>query len=222
MPIIKQRENSYAPWSIDDDKLLLKQVGDGKSTEFIAEYFKRTKRAIVSRVRRLSGLTHRSKYRLAQIHQCSHNVLSEDSELCVGESNSGVYVLKKQDGGFYVGKSENIVKRLKQHSDGVGAVCARGDVCRVPTMTIPISNDFEAWERSETLARMRYYGISRVRGWMYTSEYLDESQREHAFQQICEKFDLCRKCGCEGHFAAECRLSGSCNFYKNNRPTWVL
>jgi predicted GIY-YIG superfamily endonuclease len=214
--MIKQKENSYNPWSVEDDKLLLKQVDDGLAVEFIAEHFNRTHHAITSRIRRL---TQRSKRRLTKINQSSKNV---QVERLVDEPTSGVYVLQKEDGSFYVGKSKNIANRLKQHIAGVGAVCALGSVFRVPAMTAPILNDFEAWERSETLARMRYHGISMVRGWMYTSEYLDDSQREHAFQQICEKCDLCRKCGGEGHFAAQCKLAAGCNFFKKNRPAWAL
>jgi hypothetical protein len=121
--------------------------------------------------------------------------------------DKGVYVLELKDGGFYVGKSGAIEERLRQHAGkkepGAGAVCAKGFVGRVPPLT-PRSEDLEAWERAETLARMYKHGIGRVRGWMYTSQEMSEAQREHAFAQICEKHDLCRRCGHGGHFAAEC------------------
>ena len=128
--------------------------------------------------------------------------------------DSGVYVLEKADGSFYVGKSGNIPERLRQHAAGEGASCARGFVRRVPPMTEENEADPEAWERSETLARMHRHGVSKVRGWMYTTPVLSEAQRDHAFGQVCERMDLCRRCGMAGHFAGACRR-GTC------RPGWA-
>jgi len=118
-------------------------------------------------------------------------------------AESGVYVLQKPDGRFYVGKSCNIKERMRQHAEGTGAACAKGSSRRVLPLTQPC-DDLEAWERAEVLARMRKHGIGKVRGWMYTTPELSEAQREHAFSQVCEKFDLCRRCGQRGHFAARC------------------
>jgi len=129
---------------------------------------------------------------------------------------SGVYVLEKADGSLYVGKSGNISERIMQHAMGEGASCARGFVRRVPPLTECVG-DREAWERSETLARMRRHGVSNVRGWMYTTPTLSDAQRDHAFRQVCEKMDLCRRCGLEGHFAGSCRRSGA----GGARPQWA-
>lgn len=126
----------------------------------------------------------------------------------------GVYVLARPDGSFYVGKSCNIKERMRQHAEGSGASCAKGPCRRVAPITQP-TEDLEAWERAEVLARMRKHGLGKVRGWMYTSPDLSEAQREHAFSQVCEKFDLCRRCGRAGHFAASCRVHGG------SRPEWA-
>lgn len=128
----------------------------------------------------------------------------------------GVYVLQKADGDYYVGKSGNVQERLKQHAEGTGAACAKGKCKRVPTIT-PACDDLEAWERSEVLARMRRHGIQRVRGWMYTNRELSEAQAEHAFSQVCEKYDLCRRCGGRGHFAKECKANAG----SSARPAWA-
>jgi hypothetical protein len=47
-------------------------------------------------------------------------------------------------------------------------------------------------------------GINSVRGWMFVSKTLSEEQTESAFNQVCERFDLCRKCGRNSHFASAC------------------
>ena len=111
-----------------------------------------------------------------------------------------------------MGKSAGIAERLRQHAAGEGAACAKGFLRRISPLT-PHMHDLEAWERAETLARMRKHGIASVRGWMYTAPELGQYLREHAYQQICERFDLCRRCGREGHFAAACAGAA--------RPPWA-
>lgn len=132
------------------------------------------------------------------------------------DGDDGVYVLELDDGRYYVGKSHRIAERLRQHTEGEGAACAKGYRRRVTPLTAR-ADDFEAWERAETLARMRRHGIGRVRGWMYTAPDMGEAQRDHAYQQVCERFDLCRRCGREGHFAANCAGGGQLQ-----RPRWAL
>ena len=127
-------------------------------------------------------------------------------------AEAGVYVLELPQGRYYVGKSGNVEDRLEQHRGGTGASCAEGFRRRVPPLTPP-DDDAEAWERAETLARMRRHGISRVRGWMFTSPELTDAQREAAFSQVCERFDLCRRCGRAGHFATACAGGPRARFF---------
>ena len=128
------------------------------------------------------------------------------------EAEAGVYVLELPGGRFYVGKSSNIGARLEQHRRGEGALCAEGFLRRVAPLT-PSVGDAEMWERAETLERMRRVGVSRVRGWMFTGEALTEAQREAAFGQVCERFDLCRRCGRAGHFVGECQSHSRAGFF---------
>jgi hypothetical protein len=117
---------------------------------------------------------------------------------------SGVYVLRDGDGRMYVGKSGNIPRRIEQHLGGEGTQFLGAEIKRVTPYTTGPSSDLESWERNETLARMRKHGIAKVRGWMFTSITLTKEQAEDAFRQICEKYDLCRRCGRSGHFATQC------------------
>ena len=129
---------------------------------------------------------------------------------------SGVYVVELKGGRFYVGQSVNIPHRMRQHRGelpGGSAWCkANTFLGRVAPMTPPQA-DFESWERAETLARMHEHGIDAVRGWMYVSVELTQAQREHIFQQACEKFNLCRVCGGQGHFAAACHARGRAQWF---------
>ena len=113
-------------------------------------------------------------------------------------AKQGVYVLRLKGGLFYVGKSTDIAKRIREHKAGRGAVvCGLSTAKRVPPITSPIrmgdDDDWESWERNETLTRMYEFGIQMVRGWMFTSRHLSVQDEEMAFRQICERFDLCRK-----------------------------
>ena len=66
-------------------------------------------------------------------------------------------------------------------------------------------DDMEMWERAEVLARMHKYGIKSTRGWKYTFTTMTQDQKVSAFDDVCERFDLCRECGKGGHFVQECQ-----------------
>lgn len=126
---------------------------------------------------------------------------------CARQTERGVYVLALPDGRYYVGKSRDVAARIAQHaapSSKGGAVCAKLARRRVMPLTQGSSADLEAWERAETLERMYTHGIDRVRGWMFTTPELSRDMWEAAFREICERFDLCRRCGTKGHFIREC------------------
>jgi hypothetical protein len=129
----------------------------------------------------------------------------EDYDSCL----SGVYVLKTVNNEgpprFYVGKSENIEKRIKDHQSGAGVSYLAGcNLKRMPLLTEGSCGDLESWERNETLHRMYRFGINNVRGWMFTSKELSKDDCKAAFSQICEKYDLCRRCGRNSHFQGDC------------------
>tara|TARA_B110000977_G_scaffold166685_1_gene214692 strand:+ start:134 stop:481 length:348 start_codon:yes stop_codon:yes gene_type:complete len=86
----------------------------------------------------------------------------------------GVYVLRYQSGHFYVGKTENVQKRVGEH---IQAATRRnyGKIYKVDydnSLLTPERSDLNCWEEDETIERMLEHGIDRVRGW----EFLD---REH-------------------------------------------
>lgn len=125
---------------------------------------------------------------------------------------SGVYALMDAAGRVYVGKSRNIPKRIEQHK-ATNQFLDRPTLRRVPTLTKGPQNDLETWERNETLAQMRLRGLGRVRGWRYTTG--SDEEKQDAFKEVCERFDLCRQCGGKGHFISAClgkSRGGWCRF----------
>ena len=144
--------------------------------------------------------TFRQRKRAAKANSCSTTTYS------CAQPRIGVYVLQTDAGMYYVGKSNDIDARIQEHQSGLGAACLRGH--RVQNIAKLLSNgnrdDLESWERNETLERMKIYGIDNVRGWMFTSATLSRDDYQKAFDQVCEKFDLCRRCGRASHFADKC------------------
>jgi predicted GIY-YIG superfamily endonuclease len=121
-------------------------------------------------------------------------------------TRSGVYVLRYPDGHVYVGKAQDIDARIQQHRAKQVSCTSmrRGAPEEVAPLTARMGDDHEAWERNETLAQMRAHGTERVRGWMYTAPVLTDEMEDSIQAQLCEKYDLCRRCGQSGHFAAQC------------------
>lgn len=112
---------------------------------------------------------------------------------------AGVYVLELKDSHFYVGKSKDIDERIAQHR------VKRPVVRELPPLTdVSDRDDLDSWERIETLARMKEHGVDSVRGWAFTQPWLSAADQYSAVTQVCERFDLCRRCGRSGHFVTEC------------------
>jgi predicted GIY-YIG superfamily endonuclease len=131
---------------------------------------------------------------------------SNSNPTTISRARAGIYVLKAASGLYYVGKSNDIRARIQEHQRGFGAVCLAGESVHEVSglLTSGSTADLESWERNETLQRMLTHGIDHVRGWMFTATVLSDEDRSDAFRQICEKFDLCRRCGRESHFSGQC------------------
>ena len=146
-----------------------------------------------------------STFVIGDVLQCIHReFIMTNSRKMEFFVNKGVYVLELEGDKYYVGKSNNILERIVQHKAN-GKKIAK----RMQTKTPP-STDWESWERNETLHWMREKGIQNVRGWMFTTGVLSKEQLKQAFAQICEKYDLCRRCGSGGHFVKHCHVE-MCN-----------
>lgn len=154
--------------------------------------------------------------RLFEIFEASDFELDPDSPEIVTEkkakveyTNTGIYVLKFNDNvkpTYYVGKSKDINQRLAQHANGQGAACVSGRMfTRISPVTTGSFADLEGYERSEVLELMFRHGIDAVRGWKFTMKVMSLEQRLSAFDDVCERYDLCRRCGRGDHFVMECQ-----------------
>lgn len=118
-----------------------------------------------------------------------------------------IYVLELGKGRVYVGRTSDCRKRFTQHMSGKGSAFTQAFL---PTGNyLPrlgrVTGSAEAAERDETLRYMHLRGINLVRGWKYTRVVMRGEELREAEENIRELFDLCRRCGCPGHFVTQCR-----------------
>jgi hypothetical protein len=118
-----------------------------------------------------------------------------------------VYVLELDGGYVYVGKSMDVEKRIKQHSEGVGSGFTKRfkPTGRVLDRIGTLQGEGDGPERDETLRQMMRMGSHRVRGWKYVRAKHTKAELADIECNIREMMDWCRVCGREGHFAAKCQ-----------------
>jgi hypothetical protein len=126
----------------------------------------------------------------------------------VGGGGDGVYILELAEGRVYVGKSQDVRRRVAQHMAGAGSAFTKA---YPPTgHLLPRLGDVrggsDAAERDETLRYMFLRGIHNVRGWRYVQVALPDREFDDAEANIRELFDLCRRCGNGDHFIGRCSV----------------
>lgn len=119
---------------------------------------------------------------------------------------SGVYVLELSGNNFYVGRSEDIQKRLTQHMSGNGSAWTKEHpmIREIAPITQRI-DDLDSWERAETLELASIHGVDRVRGHVWTSKVLTAFMKRGFVTHIRDRKNLCRRCGKPGHMISHCR-----------------
>jgi len=114
-----------------------------------------------------------------------------------------LYVLELEDGKYYVGKTTNLVKRIKEHATGDGS---EWTWTYRPVKVLehrPVKDAYD--ETNTTKDLMKKYGVENVRGGAYCQMELPASHKSVLETEIRASSDACFKCGKQGHFAASCR-----------------
>jgi hypothetical protein len=118
-----------------------------------------------------------------------------------------IYVLKLENNKFYVGKSNNPIKRLEQHINNSGSAWTNQNKPINIIELIPNCDDFD--EDKFTIKYMKQYGINNVRGGSFCQVELDEENINTINKMINGSTDKCYNCGSNEHFANKCKVSSS-------------
>jgi predicted GIY-YIG superfamily endonuclease len=113
-----------------------------------------------------------------------------------------IYILCLQGGKYYIGKSEDVIKRYHQHMNGYGSAWTRKYKPISIVQIIETSSPFD--EDKITKEYMSKYGIDNVRGGTYVEIELSDSQKDILKMEIWGAKDLCTQCGRSGHFVKDC------------------
>ena len=113
-----------------------------------------------------------------------------------------IYILSLEGGHYYVGKTDDLVSRLKAHLDGRGSEWTKRH--RVKEVITILTNKSPFEEDKQVKEYMAKYGIDKVRGGAYSSLYLSAEQMNTIEREIRGAKDLCSSCGKAGHFARDC------------------
>ena len=116
---------------------------------------------------------------------------------------TNVYVLRLQGGCYYVGKSDDVMKRYEQHLNGSGSAWTRKHAPISLEKVIENVSPFE--EDKITKEYMSKYGIDKVRGGSYVEVELSEFHTDALKMEIWGAKDLCTQCGRKGHWVKDCR-----------------
>jgi predicted GIY-YIG superfamily endonuclease len=115
---------------------------------------------------------------------------------------TNVYILLLEGGKYYVGKSEDVIRRYQQHVNGGGSYWTRKYKPISIEKTIVNASPFD--EDKITKEYMSKYGIDNVRGGSYVEIELSEFHKDALKMEIWAAKDLCTQCGRAGHFVKDC------------------
>jgi hypothetical protein len=118
---------------------------------------------------------------------------------------TNIYILKLQNNKYYVGKSNDLETCIQSHKNGTISMWTKKYKPISVKKVIPTMNHRD--ENKYTIKYMGKYGIDNVRGGIYVTEALDNTQRSEINKQIWGANDCCTQCGRKEHFVKNCKAT---------------
>eukprot|EP00824_Muranothrix_gubernata_P004677 TRINITY_DN1600_c0_g1_i11.p4 TRINITY_DN1600_c0_g1~~TRINITY_DN1600_c0_g1_i11.p4 ORF type:complete len:147 (-),score=4.53 TRINITY_DN1600_c0_g1_i11:505-945(-) len=84
-----------------------------------------------------------------------------------------------------------------------------------------IQGDDGLWEQGETVERILQHGVDNVRGWLFSRTYLSAEDEKLLRKLVCEKKNLCRRCGRPSHFVENCRAHTTAEWMGGTSLGWT-
>lgn len=117
-------------------------------------------------------------------------------------TTTNIYILRLTGGKYYVGKTNDVQKRYREHKAGKGAEWTR----RYPPVCVQsILRDASPFDEDRYVKEyMSKFGVDSVRGGSYSQTVLDDAQKSAIEKELRTAEDSCMRCGRTGHFVAAC------------------
>ena len=115
---------------------------------------------------------------------------------------SQIYVLKLTGGKYYVGKTDDVERRFREHQSGQGSAWTiRFHAIQILSVQKAASAFDEDRVTKETMAK---YGIDNVRGGSYVTTTMSDEEKTMLQREIWSAKNACSRCGRTGHFISDC------------------
>ena len=113
-----------------------------------------------------------------------------------------IYLIVCKYSKYYIGRTNNLARRLQQHVDGIGSEWT--SMYAPDKAYILVNNCDEFEEDKQVKIAMKKYGIENVRGGSYSKPIITSIQLMMLYNEIKNATDRCFNCGQEGHYSGEC------------------
>jgi hypothetical protein len=113
-----------------------------------------------------------------------------------------IYILELENGKYYVGKTNNLDKRLNQHKYGFGSEWTKK--YKFINLIEIINSESNFDEDKYTKIYMDKFGIDNVRGGSYNKIELTNNQKENLMTELRTSNNICYRCGRNSHFIKNC------------------
>jgi hypothetical protein len=113
-----------------------------------------------------------------------------------------IYILKLEDGKFYVGKTNDPKSRIKAHMELYGSAWTSLYKPIRVIEVVPNCDNFD--EDKYTLKYMKIHGTNNVRGGSFCEPELSDENLVTIDRMINGASDKCYRCGRKGHFVNNC------------------
>ena len=115
---------------------------------------------------------------------------------------STIYVIQCQSGKYYVGRTDDLGKRIQEHLSGSGSSWTK---MYKPVKVIETIQSSDPYDEDKYVKKsMEKYGIENVRGGSYVTRVLNDTEMQSLQKEIWGAKNCCTNCGSKSHFVKDC------------------
>lgn len=124
-----------------------------------------------------------------------------------------IYILKLEEGKYYIGKTNSLADRYRQHNEGTGSKWT----AKYKPINIIDTHPGDGYDEDMYTKRyMSLYGIDNVRGGSYCTIDLSQETIFHLEREIWSAENKCLGCGSDKHIVKDCNGNKNGNTSANH------